>query len=181
MTSKGAATFATTERLLILVQLLVLVSLATGLQFLYKTTGGTLFVFSTLAPMLVGLSILILGGVLFHRFRQRHRLFDVQQYEPGAVVCRQGEIGDCVYFIRSGEVEVVRETDEGETPLAKLSAGQHFGEMALLSDDPRNATVRAVAPTELAALGKANFLTMMSALPSTEHDILKTVQERAMK
>ena len=171
----------TTQRLLILAQLLVLVSLATGLQFLYKTTGGTLFVFSSLAPMLVGLAIVILAGVLFHQFRQRHRLFHLEKYEPGALVFQEGDRGDCVYFIRSGEVEVVRKTDEGETPVAKLSSGEYFGEMALLSNDPRNATVRAVAATELAMLGKGNFMTMMSVLPSTEEDILKTIQARAMR
>ena len=174
------AALLTTERLLILAQILILLSLAAGLQFLFNTTGGTLFVFSALAPLLVGLSVLILAGVLFHGFRQRHRLFDLQEYEPGAVVFHQGDSGDCVYFIRSGDVEVVRETDEGETALAKLSAGQHFGEMALLSNEPRNATVRVLAPTELAVLGKTNFMTMLSLMPSTEQDILKTIQARAM-
>ena len=174
------ATLFTTERLLILAQLLVLLALAAGLQFLYNTTGGTLFVFSSLAPLLVGLSILILAAVLFHKFRQRHRLFDLQKYEPGAVVFHQGDSGDCVYFIRSGDVEVVRETDEGETALERLSSGQYFGEMALLSNDPRNATVRALTATELAVLGKTNFVTMLGVLPSTEQDILKTIQARAM-
>ena len=171
----------TTQRLLILAQLLVLVSLATGLQFLYETTGGTLFVFSSLAPMLVGLAIVILAGVLLHQFRQRHRLFHFEEYEPGAVVFKEGDRGDCVYFIRSGEVEVVRNTDEGETQLAKLSSGEYFGEMALLSNDLRNATVRAVAATELATLGKGNFMTMLNVLPSTEEDILRTIQARAMR
>ena len=159
----------------------VLVAIATGLQFLFNTTGGTVFVFTSLAPMLIGLSILILVGVLLHIFRQRHRLFHLQEYEPGAVVFHEGDRGDCVYFIRSGEVEVVRETDDGEKPLAKLSSGQHFGEMALLSQDPRNATVRAVAATELAVLGKANFITMLNVMPSTEKDILETIQQRIMK
>ncbi len=180
MTSKGAATFVTTERLLILAQLLILLSLAAALQFLFNTTGGTVFVFSTFAPVLVGLSILILAGVLFHGFRQRHRLFHLQNYEPGAVVFREGDSGDCVYFIRSGDVEVVRATDEGEIALAKLSSGQHFGEMALLSNEPRNATVRTLTATELAVLGKTNFMTMLHVMPSTEQDILKTIQERAM-
>ncbi len=174
------ATLFTTERLLVLAQLLVLVSLATGLQFIYNTTGGTVFVFSSLAPMLIGLSIVILVGVLFHKFRQRHRLFDLQTYEPGAVVFREGESGDCVYFVRSGDVEVVRETDEGEIALAKLSSGQYFGEMALLSNAPRNATVRTLTATELAVLGKTNFVAMLSTMPSAERDILKTIQERAM-
>ncbi len=56
------ASLFTTRRLLVLAQLFVLVAIATGLQFLFNTTGGTVFVFTSLAPMLIGLSILILVG-----------------------------------------------------------------------------------------------------------------------
>ena len=129
----------------------------------------------------VGVSILILIGVAILSFRQRHRLFNVQNYGPGEVVFRQGDIGDSVYFIRSGEVEVVREDGPELAVLAKLPAGHYFGEMALLSNEPRNATIRTTAETELAALGKHNFLTMLSILPSTEENILKTIQKRAME
>ena len=125
--------------------------------------------------------ILIVVGVAILSFRQRHRLFDVQSYGPGEVVFRQGDAGDSVYFIRSGEVEVVREDGTEPTVVANLSTGQYFGEMALLSNEPRNATIRTTADTELAALGKQNFLTMLSILPSTEEDILKTIQTRAME
>jgi len=62
---------------------------------------------------------------------------------------------------------------------ALLNAGQYFGEMALLSNDPRNATVRAAVRTRLAVLGKENFLTLLNVLPSTPEQILKTVQDRS--
>ena len=77
-------------------------------------------------------------------------------------------------------VEIVRETDGSESVLARLGAGQYFGEAALLSNAPRNATVRASAVTEVAVLGKENFLTMLSLLPTTHDDVLRTVSERAM-
>ena len=64
--------------------------------------------------------------------------------------------------------------------VAKLSSGQYFGEMALIRDAPRNATVRAVSKTEVAVLGKGNFLTMLSLIPATHEDIMKTVNERAL-
>ena len=169
------------QRLLIAAQVLSLVALLLATQFLLNTTGGTLFVFASLSPVLVGVSILILIGVAILSFRQRHRLFNVQNYWPGEVVFRQGDIGDSVYFIRSGEVEVVREDGPELAVLAKLPAGHYFGEMALLSNEPRNATIRTTAETELAALGKHNFLTMLSILPSTEENILKTIQKRAME
>jgi CRP-like cAMP-binding protein len=171
----------TMSRLLIVALLLTLAALSAGLQFIINTTGGTLFLFAAVAPALVLLAIAILGGVLFYDFKQRHRLFEIERYEPGQVICRQGDVGDSAYFIRSGEVEVVRETNKIESVIAKLRTGQYFGETALLSNEPRNATVRAAAVSELAVLGKENFLTMLSFLPSTQVDILKTVQERAMR
>ncbi len=170
-----------TNWLLIVAQLLALITMLLGLQFLHNTTGGTLFVFASIGPVLVAAGILLLGIVLYQRFRRQHSLFDFEVYEPGQEVFRQGDAGECAYFIKSGEVEVVRNGDSGETVLAKLAAGQYFGEMALLSNQPRNATVRAVTKTQLAVLGKQNFLTMVSTVPATGQDILKTVQERAMQ
>jgi len=170
------------EPMLIVAQLMALVALALGLWFLWQTTGGTLFLFSTGAPLLVTVAILLFAIVAIRRFRRAHSLFSIETYQPGQVIFRQGEVGDCAYFIQSGEVEVVHEDEKGQpTVLARLSDGKYFGEIALLSDAPRNATVRAVAPTKLAALGKANFLTMFNAIPSAHQDILKTIQQRVMK
>jgi len=165
--------------LLVGAQLLSLVALALGLQFVVNTTGGTLFLFSALAPLLVFVSILILSGVALHRFRKRHSLFVFKTFAPGETIVREGEHGDCAYFIQSGEVQVVRRIDGAERPVGNLGAGQYFGEMALLSNSPRNATVHALTATKVALLGKSNFLTMLSVMPTAQEDILKTVQRRA--
>lgn len=164
------------RRLLIVAQLLALLALGLGLQFLWNTTGGTVFAFSTFAPVLTGVASLILIGTLIYRFRRRHSLFEREIYQPGQEIFRQGDEGECAYFIRSGEVEVLQDNKV----VAKLTSGQYFGEMALIRDAPRNATVRAVARTEVAILGKGNFLTMLNLIPATHEDIMKTVQERAL-
>lgn len=164
------------RRLLIVAQLLALLALGLGLQFLWNTTGGTVFAFSTFAPVLTGVASLILIGTLIYRFRKRHSLFEREIYQPGQEIFRQGDEGECAYFIRSGEVEVLQDNKV----VAKLTSGQYFGEMALIRDAPRNATVRAVARTEVAILGKGNFLTMLNLMPATHEDIMKTVQERAL-
>jgi len=158
---------------------LTLLALLIALQFVLRTTGGTLFLFSTFAPTLVLIAITIYAGVTLHEYHRAHKLFDVERYQTGQLVFRQNDPGDCAYFIRSGEVEVVREED-GKV-LARLGAGEYFGEMALLSNKPRNATVRTAAPVELAVLGKKNFLNMLHILPATEEAILSTVRSRAMK
>ena len=68
-------------------------------------------------------------------------------YEPGQPIVREGDVGRSMYLIQSGSVEVVRATPNGgEERLAVLSAGEHFGEVAVLQDVRRTATVRALEP-----------------------------------
>jgi hypothetical protein len=167
--------------LLVGAQILALTVFILALVFLRRTTGGTLFLFSTIAPVLaLGATVAVLG-VTTYRFLRRHSLFEIEDVEPGQVIFRQGEDADCAYFIRDGEFAVVREEAGAETVIARLSGGQYFGEMALISNAVRNATVRAVTPAKVAILGKANFLAMLKVMPSTQQDIMKTVNERAMR
>ncbi len=162
-------------------QIMALMSLGFGLLFLLNTTGGTLFLFSSLSPLLVLAASGIVLIVALAHFRRRHSLFEFETFEPGQVVFREGDAGDCAYFIQSGSVEVVRGGGGTEEVVARLNEGQYFGEMALLSNEPRNATVRAAAAAKLARLGKENFLRLLSIMPSTRQDILKTAQERAQR
>jgi len=78
-------------------------------------------------------------------------------------------------------VEVLRREAGADQIVARLTKGQCFGEMALISNAPRNATVRSITPVRLAILGKQNFLTMLSLMPNTQEDIMKTVNMRAMR
>ena len=66
------------------------------------------------------------------------------QVGPGDVIVRQGAPADKFFIIVDGEVEVVHEQDGATKRLATLTAGQFFGEMAILRDSPRMATVRAL-------------------------------------
>ena len=66
-----------------------------------------------------------------------------------------------MYVITDGEVEVVR----GGRRLAVLGPGDYFGEMAMLSDAPRNAEVRALAAVDLLAVGKADFSKLLAHFP----------------
>ena len=172
---------AVLQWLLISAQVLVLLSLLMGLLFIMNPTGGTLFLFATAAPLLVVIAIGILAGVGIYRFRKRHSLFTIETYEQGETIFRKGDDGDGAYFIQAGAVEVLDEEMGIEKPLGQLSEGQYFGEMALLSNAPRNATVRARTTVKLAVLGKGNFLSMLRVVPHVHEDIIKTVNERAMK
>jgi NADH dehydrogenase len=75
-------------------------------------------------------------------------------YETGQVIIRQGDIGRSMYLIQSGSVEVVSTGPQGEKRLAILASGSHFGEIAVLQNSRRNATIRALEPVSLLRLSR---------------------------
>ncbi len=84
------------------------------------------------------------------------------QVAPGDIVIREGDEGDRFYVIGTGAVEVSRAGDL----LAKLGVGDFFGEIALLRDVPRTATVIATEPTSLRALERSQFLAAVTGSPA---------------
>ncbi len=81
------------------------------------------------------------------------------QAEAGAAIVTEGQAGDACYLLRRGRVEVAA---EGRT-LAALEAGAVFGEAALLTEAPRNATVRALEPCELLVMRRRDLLEAMGS------------------
>lgn len=77
--------------------------------------------------------------------------------QSGQFLFRQGEPGDEVFLVESGHVEVLGQTEEGETVLAILGAGQLVGEVALCAPGPRTAAVRAVGDAQLWGLTRAAY------------------------
>jgi hypothetical protein len=155
---------------------LTLVALATAALFLHRTSGGTVFLFSVVAPISVVAAIALWVGAEIYEFRHRHTLFQVERFAAGRTVFRQGDPADAAYFIRSGDVEVVDE--HGGAVLRTLGPGDYFGEIALIADSPRSATIRALTDLEVSVVGKQNFLKMMQLIPATEESILETMTER---
>jgi CRP-like cAMP-binding protein len=76
----------------------------------------------------------------------------------GEAVVRQGEDGDCFYVVESGRLEVLVDG----RPVREHGPGDGFGEIALLRDVPRTATVRAIEDSELRALPREEFLAGVS-------------------
>lgn len=66
-------------------------------------------------------------------------------YHKGDVIVRKGDRSTNLYFVLSGQVEVISEIDENQTSLLLLGAGQSFGEMSLLDAGPRSATIRCIS------------------------------------
>jgi NADH dehydrogenase len=89
-----------------------------------------------------------------------------QHFEPGEVVFNQGDLGDSVYVIEKGECEVWREKDGKQSHLATLVAGDYFGEMAVLADVSRNATIRARTALDVVLIRKNDFNLLKTSVPA---------------
>jgi nitroimidazol reductase NimA-like FMN-containing flavoprotein (pyridoxamine 5'-phosphate oxidase superfamily) len=103
---------------------------------------------------------------------------DTVQYAAGDVIVRQGAPADKFFIIVDGEVEVVREEGGGAQPVATLRRGQFFGEIAILRDTPRTATVRAVGPTTLLSMDRDTFRGLVSQALATTQDFDQVIQQR---
>ena len=102
-----------------------------------------------------------------------------QWYAKGDVVVRQGEIGDNIFAIQEGELEVIKERQGGgEIRVAVLHAGDIFGEMAILEKEQRNATVRALTEARLLTVDKKTFMSRVHEDPSLAFNILRMMAKR---
>lgn len=93
-----------------------------------------------------------------------------ETFAPGTEIIKQGEAGDSFYIIEDGEVSCTQQGNE----VCKLGAGSYFGEIALLTSKPRQATVSAVAPTKCLTLDRKTFKRVMGPL----QEILKRNMEQ---
>src|SRR5579864_1521295 len=89
-----------------------------------------------------------------------------QHFEPGDVIFHQGDLGDSVYVIQKGECEVIKAVDGEAKTVATLQAGNYFGEMAVLSDVSRNATVRARTALDVLLIPKGDFDRLRKSVPA---------------
>lgn len=101
-----------------------------------------------------------------------------QRYEPGQEIVRQGDTGVGAFIIRSGKVEVVQDRDGKEAKLATLGPGDVFGEMALLDEFPRSATVRAVEPTTALGIQRWHFRGILESHPQIALALLPMLTRR---
>jgi voltage-gated potassium channel len=100
------------------------------------------------------------------------RLLRPRDYPAGAVITRRGEPGDCMYFVVEGEYEVQLQTG----PI-RLGAGHFFGELALLTGDPRNATVVSTRPCTLLVLDIVDFHELLARQP----ELARVIREEARR
>jgi CRP-like cAMP-binding protein len=119
---------------------------------------------------------LLATSPLFRPFNRQQQMdlirrFDGHEVAPGTVIIREGDAGQGLFVVLAGEVEVSKRAAEGgesakEVTLARLRAGELFGEMSLLNNQPTTATVRAARASTILFLAREYFQRLVQALPA---------------
>ena len=99
-------------------------------------------------------------------------------YEDGEVIIRQGDVGDCMYVIQDGQVEVILEKEDEEIQLDIHGPGIFFGEMAIFDRDVRSATVRALGDVRVLTVDKKNLMRRIHEDPALAFRMVETMSLR---
>lgn len=108
--------------------------------------------------------------------RRRGQLGKV--FKDGEVIVRQGEVGDRMFVVQAGKVEVVLESDGNQQRLSVLKSRDFFGEMALFDKEVRSATVRALGEARVLTIDKRTLLKRISEDPLLAYNLLRSMSGR---
>jgi F420-non-reducing hydrogenase small subunit len=99
-------------------------------------------------------------------------------FDRGQKVISEGEVGDAMYIILEGEVEICRGEGESKQVFTRLGQGGLFGELALIADTHRSADAIALTPTQVMTIGRSEFLERIAVNPELALFILTSLIER---
>lgn len=102
----------------------------------------------------------------------------IKKLNTGETLFKEGDKGDKAYVIENGSLEVIKKSDKKEVLLAVIKKGDIVGEIALLDDSPRMATVKAKTDSSLIEISKIDFDMLLEKNPAAQRTILKTVVKR---
>lgn len=105
-------------------------------------------------------------------------MITIRQYAPGEPIIRENELGECAYLIEKGRVEITKEKDGTQAHIAFLEVGMTFGEMSMVDDLPRSATVTAVEETLVREVHREKLYDMLKSNPDTMSKLLRGIFER---
>lgn len=98
-----------------------------------------------------------------------------RDYKDGELIIRQGETGNCMFVIQKGKVEIFRDSEGNEVPLRIAGPKEFFGEMALVENDVRSASARAIGETRILHIDKRTFLRRVHEDPSLAYRIMESL------
>jgi CRP-like cAMP-binding protein len=118
-------------------------------------------------------------GLTQQELDRLERLAHRRHYEPGDTIIQEGQGGIAFFVLTSGQAVVTRSDKDGQQKeLRKVGPGGAFGEMALFTDRPRSATIKAIEPTDCLALHRLEFLEELRRSPEVALRLLDTLAAR---
>lgn len=99
-------------------------------------------------------------------------------FAGGEFLCQQGEMGDSAFVIIKGEAEVLVKSDHGDFSVGMRKSGEVVGEIAILCDVPRTASVCAVDQLVTLKISKDVFLQLLGSYPDVALEVIRTLAQR---
>ncbi len=99
-------------------------------------------------------------------------------FKNGQIIFKEGDVGDSAYIIIDGKAVVLIDTDSGLMEIARLNKGDILGEVAILCDVPRTATVRAEDSLTTLKINKDTFFSLVSEFPQISVEIMRELATR---
>jgi CRP-like cAMP-binding protein len=99
-------------------------------------------------------------------------------YEPGQIVFEQGAEADAAYVVLEGRADIVVDTPTGPLSLLQVERNAIVGEIGILCDVPRTATIKAIDRLVALRIGKAQFLELLSKFPQISVEIMRILAQR---
>jgi CRP-like cAMP-binding protein len=101
-----------------------------------------------------------------------------KEFPKGTILFKEGDEGKEMYLINSGEVKLSRKTSQGDVILARLGFGEFFGEMSVITNQPRTVTAETVTDCRLNIITKDILETLVAGKPLVALSILKKLMFR---
>ena len=99
-------------------------------------------------------------------------------FDGGQELFHQGDVGDTAFIIMAGEADVIVDSPTGEIAVARIGKNELIGEIAILIDVPRTATIRAVGELTTLAISKDQFFRMVNEFPEMAIEIMRELAHR---
>ncbi len=172
---RTATVTATTDTIVLEIEKHVLIDLIDESKMVKRTvnqayTDRVLHTLFGRVPLFTGLNKTSMG-LLMSKVRLR-------TFAAGAVIIRERDPGDSLYMIRNGTVKISKWIGDRERVLAYLRDGTYFGEMALISNEPRSATITALTKVEVAQMMRDDFHALLQEHPELLSKVQETIRQR---
>lgn len=113
-------------------------------------------------------------GLSRKEFGELAKVTEDLDFSAGKVLCTEGQSGEEFFVVMDGEVEVTR----GGKPIATRGGGDFFGEIALIEDIPRTATVTTTTPLRCFVLTRRSFVRLLDEQPAIERKVMRALAKR---